>query len=160
MAKDEMEKADSVIAEANRPILDRDGAMGIASFADAISILEDSGIKIEDSVDYTSDGFDFLENKGLIVGVPFVIMDWRFHDGQWGAGVSCRIVTERGQRFTFVDFGVGIPKQLETVRDDRIKRGIAPAQAGLMCKRGLRESSYDVTDSKGNEVGATTYYIA
>ena len=139
---------------------------GITSFDDALSLLSESGVVPESMDDYGT-GFKVLDNKDRLIGVPFVILSWRFNDGDYetapgekGVFVSCEVVTKHGEKYIINDGGSGICRQLNMVSAQRQERNHPHPQNGLLVDGGLTKSEYEYTDEKGKTSPATTYYLS
>lgn len=149
-----------IAVEANKSVFNDADLSSIKSMDDALKALG-SVTEIEDYNDYGS-GFDVIEDKDLLKGVPFVIIEWRFsHSKQFDQEfVSALVMDENDRKSVVNDGSTGIYAQLRAVTDKRIKDNRPYPQAGLICRSGLRRSDYEVEDDKGKTIAATTYYIA
>lgn len=90
--------------------------------------------------------------KGRLVGVPLIVLDWTFNDGDNGEFVSARVITKPGERLVINDGSTGICQQLRELEMREETRAI-------FCKRGLRVSEYDYTDKDGTKRPAKTFYL-
>lgn len=162
MTSTEIAKPDNAAAVFNDDVLSR-----MSSFEDAIAAFKDAGIAPESVSDYGT-GFSILENKAALLGVPFVILDWRFNvsekftdeNGEPLHFVSAEVFTKHNEKWILNDGSTGIAKQLRAVTDARIERKHPAPQTGLLCEKGLTVSEYDYTDEKGRKSQASTYYLA
>jgi len=96
------------------------------------------------------DGSEFLKDKNVLVGTPFLILDWRFIEDEKSKReyVNVLIMGANGSKARFNDGGEGVYAQLKKVQEECGK-------VGLEVKGGLRRSDYT------NEHGAgTTYYLS
>lgn len=131
-----------------------DELRGIRSFEDARALAHavDGGIlDIADSE--LSTGFAVLDtdSKARLVGVPLVILDWRFQIGDKGEFVSLVVVTKSNEKLIINDGSTGIRDQMKRFTGE-------PRALGL--RHGLRVSEYDYTDKTTKEVSrAKTYYL-
>lgn len=139
---------------------DEDTLRGINSFDDALALVEKTHGKVVEADQVMGDGFTLLSNadKGMLVGLPMLLMDWRFSDGNHGGKmVSIHLLVQNKDRSTSKyivnDGSTGILEQLAALT---IKTG---QTGGLIVKRGFRVSEYDVEDEKGNIIQAKTYYL-
>lgn len=149
-----------VIAESNKRLMTDTDLSAIASFADAMSTVENTFGGVDDFANYGS-GFEVLDDKDKLLKTPFVILEFTFSQGEMGEFVSAPLVTEDGRKYILNDGSTGICKQLRDVRDRRLANGIFPAQQGVAVRKGLRVSSYKYTDpTTGKETPAKTYYLA
>lgn len=96
------------------------------------------------------DGSEFIKEKNVLVGSPFLILDWRFiiDEKTQREYVNVLIMGANGSKARFNDGGTGIYAQLKQIQEECGK-------VGVEVKGGLRRSDYV------NESGAgTTYYLA
>lgn len=147
-----------------------DTALGaIDSFDAALMLLQDAGVVVESAADYGS-GFSVVEKESL-VGVPFVIVEWRFNDGKFSEPfVSAECVTKHGDKVVINDGSTGICRQLREIAEQRENAGNPNARMGLVVPNGLTRTDYwfnedtKETSSKpqtGKGWGpARTYYLA
>lgn len=91
-------------------------------------------------------------DKDSLLGVPFVIVDWREMSGTFGPYAFVEIVTKDNRHGFLTDGGVGITDQLRTVHMATGRR------SGYVAKRGLRRSDY-TTEINGKPIDGTTYYL-
>src|SRR5689334_14069830 len=80
--------------------MDDDDLRAVNSIDDAMRLLSESGTPIEDfSQDYGS-GFSVLptDEKMRLIKVPFMVLEWRFSQGDNGEFVSAMIVTDKGEK--------------------------------------------------------------
>jgi hypothetical protein len=146
---------------------DDDTLSGITTVQDAFDLLSQSGSEVESFADEYGSGFEVIENKSALVGREFVIVEWRFTEGDYGPFVSAAIVTRDGQRVIVNDgsYKSGICEQLMRVTEKRAGKGVPETerQRGLVIRKGLRESRYTVAlpDKDGNMVDSpsVTYYL-
>lgn len=92
-----------------------------------------------------------LDNKDVLVGVPFYVIDWVFHDGDFGNFATAQVMTNAGDKFLLNDGSTGIADQLRMTQD---RKGIVP----FLAAKGLRRSDYE-KEIDGKITKATTYYI-
>jgi len=134
----------------------------ITSFADAAALLNDSGVAVEDYSDYGT-GFTVLktEHKDQLTGAPFVILEWRFTDGDNGEFVSALIVTKDNRKLVLNDGSTGIKDQLKAVTASRESSKHKNPTQGLVVPNGLTRSDYQYADPKTGELRpATTFYLS
>ena len=142
----------------------------IQTFSDAAAMLQAAGIILESIGEYGT-GFKLTDSKKL-VGVPFLILQWRFNAGAYGPEgfVSVEAVTKHNEKVIFNDGSTGIRDQLIKVTAEREAKGSSHPQAGLVVENGLTASEFfynAVTKeiSRLPQTGpdwspATTYYLA
>lgn len=93
-----------------------------------------------------------LDDKDKLVAVPFIVIDWEFHKGDFGEFVTVKVMTFAGDKFLLNDGSTGIAAQLRETYDE--KGAVVP----FRCMKGLRRSDYEkVVD--GKTIPASTYYI-
>jgi len=144
----------------NGPRFTDDQLADIQSFNDLQALFEAEGTVVDSFEDYGT-GFDVVDSKDQLIGKPFIILEWRFNDGDYGVFVSCLVVTEDNRKMILNDGSSGIRAQLESVTKRREAAGSDQPQRGLMCKRGLTVSRYQYVDSaSGESRPAATYYLA
>lgn len=114
----------------------------LISFGDAAEVLE-------------SDQFGpVLTDKDVLVGTPFLLVEWEENPGDFGdTFVTLKVITMDGRRFIVNDGSSGISQQLKLTTE---KTG---RTVGMSCRKGLRKSEYVYTNDHGAEIPATTYYI-
>lgn len=120
------------------------------TFADAMSAWDTAGGVVEMPTDWR------LVEKETLLGVPFLIHRFRFHDGganDEGEFVSVEVVTEDDRRLVFNDGGTGIYRQLVDWAAQSGRSG------GLLVRGGLRVSEYEYFDDKGKGHQAKTFYL-
>lgn len=129
----------------------------ITSFQEAVSAVTEEFGDVIDANEEIGTGFQILDNKDILCGVPFLIIKWEFHDskkykrdGEPSGFVSAFVVTENDERYVLNDGGTGICKQLLDL-SSRMKR-----YGGLLVRHGLKRSDYD-TEEFGE---GTTYYLS
>lgn len=135
-----------------------DAIRDLSTFADIAALFPDG---IIDGAQELGNGFSILDSddKGQLCNVPLVLIEWRFSDGNMGEFVSILTaqLSETGdivRRVIVNDGGTGIYQQLKefTSRTGR--------SAGMVLRKGLRESKYEYEDSDGVKRPAVTYYLA
>lgn len=127
----------------------------LASFEDALKLARElyGDAAVVAASEVIGDGFKLLDNKDQLIEVPFLAIAWDFHQGTHGEFVSVKVMTKDGQKFVLNDGSTGIRDQLMSYSANSGNYG------GLFCMKGLRRSDYTYTDEKGNESGASTYYL-
>lgn len=94
------------------------------------------------------------EERNKLIKQPFLIVRWDFYDGDYGEFVSCRLITPDNERYILNDGSTGIYAQLKLLTDEKGMRGM------LLCKKGLRVSTYDKELDNGKVIkDARTYYL-
>lgn len=150
-----------------------DALASIKSFDDAVALLNAQfGTESAESISDYGTGFTLITDKNVLIGIPFLIVQWRFNEGDYSSEfVSAELVTQAGDKIILNDGSTGIYRQLRGVTDQRIKAGkTANAYAGLAVPKGLTRTDYwfnedtKETSSKpqtGKGWGpAKTYYLA
>ena len=118
----------------NGPRFTDDQLAEIQSFNDLSALFDAEGVTVDSLEDYGT-GFEVVESKDQLIGKPFIILEWRFNDGDYGVFVSALLVTEDNRKMILNDGSSGIRAQLESVTKRREARGQDQPQRGLMCKR-------------------------
>lgn len=132
--------------------------------ANVRALLADTGTPSTDIDDILGTGFKVAENKDLLIGRPFLILDWHYTDGDHGVFVSLLAVTQT-EKIVINDGGSGILAQIQALESE----GYSGSAIRVM--RGLRKSEfwYDPNDPKGEKYKSqedpsyklgTTYYLA
>lgn len=141
------------------PDFSDDDFRNLETFEDALTLLTGAGLEIEEASSALGNGFAVLKNKDILVGVPFVAIQWRFTRGDNGEFVTAYVMakmpgSQGPNRFILNDGGTGIYQALKTYTD---KTG---RNKGLYVAHGLTRSDYMYTDEKsGEQRPATTYYL-
>jgi len=141
----------------NQTWLEDETLASIRTIEDAFDTLLGENVEVEDFDDY-GPGFSVVD-KSVLVGVPMLLLEWRFVAGDFDGFVSVAAVTQDGRKVIFNDGSTGIRAQLEKVTQSRKAKGNATPQMGLKVMGGLRVSQYTYTDDKGKERPAETYYL-
>jgi hypothetical protein len=124
----------------------------IKSLQDALTLARETYGEPQDVSEVLGNGFNVLPtaDKGRLVGVPFLIMEWRFYQGDQGEAVALMLVTEQGEKLIVNDGSTGIREQLKSL-----------PRKPVIVRRGLVCSDYDYTNPATGEVSrATTYYLS
>lgn len=140
---------------------DADLAM-ITDFQSAIDKMNELNIVPESMSDYGT-GFEIAKDKSNLVGVPFLILDWRFNKSDHSDErpfVSAAIVTKDGRKLILNDGGTGICEQLTNVTAQREAKNHPTPQSGLIVKDGLTRSDYSYVNDNGKTSQATTFYLS
>jgi hypothetical protein len=87
------------------------------------------------------------DEKYRLIGVPILLLDWRFNPGDFGDDfVSIQAMTQdeagKASKLIINDGGSGICRDLKTYTKKTGRMG------GLICRRGLRVSEYDTIADK------------
>lgn len=115
-------------------------------------------------------------DKDALINVPFMIVDYRFQEGDSGPFVSAVIVTKNpisinggapGSKFVVNDGSTGIMAQLERIEAERAESHDDEIKP-LYCEHGLRKSDYVRRDENNEPIlnertgapeRAVTYYL-
>ena len=115
---------------------------------------EDIVAKYGGEVDTMESPWKLVDKRDLL-GVPFIIADFRFLTGDYGEDcVAVRAMTQDNVRIVFTDGSTGIRTQLKHYQQVKHRNG------GIVCPNGLRVSEYEYTDPEGKTKPAKTYYVA
>lgn len=137
--------------------LSSDDLAAMSTWEEAAALLEKSGAVIE----IFGDGFNVVD-KDELRGVPFMIVDMHFSQGDYGEFVSVCAITKNQDKVVFNDGSTGVYAQIKGLVE---RRGTA---IGLVVERGIRVSEYyrnEKTGETANEkvnadyVPAKTYYL-
>lgn len=128
----------------------------IDNISDARQALMDVGVPVMSSANLFGDGAELIKDKSLLVGSPFLVIDWRFITDEKTKReyVSVLIISPAGQKGRFNDGSTGVYKQLKEVTEQY------GGPIGIDCKNGLRASEYDVENEAGGKEAAVTYYLS
>jgi hypothetical protein len=161
--KQQMQRyADKLVAEVMNTgdDWDEETLRNITSFDDAVRLVEETHGPIVSADEELGDGFTLLstEDKDLLIGLPMLLMAWRFNDGDAGRFVSIRVLVQNRDksvsRYIFNDGSTGICEQLAKFQ---LRTGRA---GGLKVQNGLRRSDYLYEDpTTGEQRPASTYYL-
>lgn len=112
---------------------------GIASFDDAVKLAADVWGGITPAGEHIGNGFSVVpkDQKERLVGVSFVVLAMKFHDGDHGEYVSMLLVTSNGDRLILNDGSTGIYYQARTLVE------LTGRSGGFSVSDGLRVSEYD-----------------
>jgi hypothetical protein len=124
------------------------------TFGAVLNELSQSGqIAAADAISVFGDGLPIVKDKNTLVGVPLIITGWKFNDGDHGEFVSLTVVSETGKMQIVNDGSSGIYSQMRAYED-------AGRTDAILCRHGLRASSYTYTDAKtGAAKPAVTFYL-
>ncbi len=162
-AKNENEKpqraTDLIPVEAMRiKTWDEDTLRGIDSFEAALALTEEKFGPVVSAADVLGDGFRRIDNKAALVGVPLVLMEWNFYEGDFGKFVAVRALGKADDgslmKVIFVDGSSGICEDLARYTMKTQRNG------GLVVRGGLRVSEYTYYDEKlDRNIPAQTFYL-
>ncbi len=101
------------------------------------------------------DGSTMIENKKTLIGMEFIVLDWRFvvDSATNREYVNVLIMNRTGDKGRFNDGSTGIAEQCRQYEEAFGRRG------GIHCQRGLRVSEYNYTNEKGEVSLARTFYF-
>jgi hypothetical protein len=150
-----------------------DDLRSLTSFDQALALTEQTHGEIVDAERELGNGFRVLDNKdkAKLVGVPVILMDWTFNDGNFGKFVSVYLVSKNEDgsigRWILNDGSTGIAAVLAEYTNKTDRRG------GLLVRGGLRFSEYtycgecrhavnpgEDMEHKSEHGLARTYYLA
>lgn len=139
-----------------------------------LAFFADAGINVNDNEADGIKSLDIVDNKDKLIGVPFLIVQWRFNesdkykneDGTNGTFVSAEIMLTDGTLLVLNDGSTGIARQLRELSDRRIEAGHGMPYAGRAVNKGLRKSEYDLPIEKvvngkivTEDTHGVTYYL-
>jgi len=158
-----MAKEDAVVK--STPVVSDAQLADIQSFDDAIQLVQDVfGGRLIDVSSEMGTGFRILENKDLLVGVPFIIIRVTENEGDYqDSFVSLTLVTQKNEKYVLNDGSTGIRAQVL----DYFTRNPDRVGDPILVKSGLRKSEYYFNENT-REVSnkpqpgfspAATYYL-
>lgn len=135
-----------------------DELRNIESFDDALRLMQEAGIEVEDAADAIGDGFILLDDKRKLENVPLIFITWSESTGEQGEYTVARVVARMENatvgKFVVVDGSeTGIHYQLK-----EYSRTHGGKVGGLTAIGGLRISDYEV-EIDGKKQKASTAYI-
>jgi hypothetical protein len=127
----------------------------IDNLADARNALTNAGVAIIASGVLFGDGSEFIQDKSRLVGVPFLVLDWRFiiDEDTKREYVNVLVMNGQGGKARFNDGSTGVYQQLKHVTEET---GVV----AIECRLGLRKSEYTFTNDKNETSKAVTYYLS
>ncbi|MFD9893705.1 hypothetical protein ACFWY9_30535 [Amycolatopsis sp. NPDC059027] len=140
----------------------------VKSWDDALTFLQGEGIDVvsaSDVEEFLGDGFTYVE-KNALINIPFVILQVnRIMSPSYDVPMTTiRAMTATDKKVKFVDFSTGVNEEI-TSFEERSGR----SAVGLVVKRGLRVSEYDVCDEckraqctehpDAKQIKASTFYL-
>jgi hypothetical protein len=132
-ALDEMNP--EIIAQATN--FTEDDLRNLTDFDEAVRLTQQTlGEPVAVASKEIGDGFALIDDKTQLVGVPMLLMEWTFRDGDFGTYVSVRGMTESGKKFIINDGSTGIAEDLAKFTERTGRLG------GLLVAKGLRVSEY------------------
>ena len=150
-----------------RAAIDDGMLRNISSWDDLGTIVAEQKIPVENLTAYGT-GVIVCDDKNRLLGVPFIIVAYAFHDGDNGEFVSAVAVTktpltinsQETCKVVINDGSTGILAQIRAIETERVESGSDVIQP-LYCPAGLRKSTYDYEDPATGKVNkATTFYLA
>lgn len=149
------------VVQSTRIITDSD-LKALSTFTDAYRLLGTLGVDVHDANVEVGTGFKLTKNKDMLLGIPFIMVEWDFYDGDFvnpdsdaNEFVAITLVTEDGGKYIITDGSTGLCQELRDYTDRHEGR-----RQGLLCKDGLRVSRYDHNVPGSKEGPDATYYIA
>ena len=119
----------------------------IASWTDAVQALDSTaGIA---SISGLEEWGPVVKDKDSLIDVEFLIVEWKFHQGNFGEYAAALILTPDNEKHVLTDGSSGIYAQLKQLTAETGRT------QGLHAKKGLRRSDYEI-----NGKPASTYYLA
>jgi hypothetical protein len=124
----------------------------ITTFDEAVAKFGDKPVL--NAADMLGDGFSLVKDKMSLVGVPFMVLRYKFHMGTHGTFVTMHVITNKNDKLIINDGSTGIASQVQEL-DEKFQTNWLP----MAVNNGLRVSDYEYTDDKGNEKSARTFYL-
>lgn len=134
----------------------------MTTFDDAVERMDSFGVFTLDQY-HELTGFGILPGtmKSVLVGVPFLIVQYQFRVGKYDSSfVECHIITTQNNRYFMRDSSRGIHEQLRQIHRDRVAQDHPAPEHGVYARKGLdfRDNPYETPD--GVKLTSRTYYIA
>lgn len=129
-------------------IMNDDILANMKSFKDALEATSNVYGNVLEAGEILGNGFHKIDKKHL-VGVGFIIVDYKFQIGEFGEDyVFVQVVTVTDKKVFFTDGSTGIREQL------RVLQGLG-IRGGVLVPNGLAVSEYEYEGKP-----AVTYYLA
>lgn len=126
--------------------LDKQTLRDIASFEDAVSLSAEAYGAVQDYAKDYGSGFDIVD-KAIFVNKTICILEWRFASGDYGDDTSkfviATVVAKDDSKGIITDGSTGLCDQLLQISAEEGRFG------GLIVRKGLRESTYDICANCG-----------
>lgn len=126
--------------------IDREQLRGITSFDDAVKLSAEVHGAVQDYAEEYGSGFDVVD-KSIFVNKTIAILEWRFASGDYGGEtakfVIATVVAKDDSKGIITDGSTGLCEQLLRISADEGRYG------GLIVRKGLRESTYDICSNCG-----------
>jgi hypothetical protein len=126
---------------AEGPFFSDDKLRAMDNFEDVLAAFAAEGIQLLDASDWVGAGSDLIDKERLL-GVPFLLIQWKFlqsQDYEGSSFVVCHILTRHNERLMFMDGSKG------GIRDDLIEASKNTNQFhAMIVKNGLRKSDYGI----------------
>ena len=134
------------------------------SAEDFLAFIGDTGVATLDGSEEFGDGFALVKDKDSLVGIPMLIVEFQFNEGDFGDFVAVRAFRmDNKEKVVIIDGSTGIRDQVsrwvEHITGAKYELGRTYIQP-IRLKRGLVRSEYDYTDGKGKTSKAVTHYFA
>ncbi|MGE3429253.1 MAG: hypothetical protein AB7I44_21100 [Hyphomicrobiaceae bacterium] len=133
----------------------------ITSFTDAAYKLYEQGVFIDLQYEEFT-GFGILpgNQKERLVGVTFLIIQYEFKVGKYGASfVDCHLITTNNERLVLRDSSQGIHEQLKSLCATRTKANHPYPNMGVYVRKGLRYQDNAYVNAQGESLTSRTYYL-
>lgn len=149
------------------PKYDMATRMNLQTFEDAIRLGMEHGIVV--SSEEMGDGFMPIPDVDMLIGLPFVIVDWHYgKNKKYGTDfIIIRLITKHNEKYMMIEGSTGIMRQLQMYEQ------LAEQKIGTYrCMKGLSKSEYFystelkqvvpetyISQYDGDKIQAATYYI-
>lgn len=153
LSKDEIEDKRRELVRMETGVIetpDDAGAMEYDTFDDVAALMATA----PEGEILTLDDYKKLDDKALLLNIPFFINRWWFTEGDMGTFAVLRIITKRqgqNEKWVVTDGSTGIMAQLREVTKRTGKT------AGLLVRNGLRVSEYTADTETGPKMAKTFY---
>lgn len=156
---DEIDQVEAMVGheiESFSSVFTNEELANVESFSDAVKLAADEFGGVINAHEDKNLGTGFRltsdEDKYRLIGVPLLLLDWRFNPGDFGDDyVSIHAVQQNedgsASKLVINDGGTGICRDLKVYTQKTNRMG------GLFVKRGLRVSEYDTIADGGPDNG-------
>lgn len=134
----------------------------IDNYVDAVNLLRGEGALTDQQASELT-GFGLLpgKDKELLLGVPFLIIQYEFKVGRDSSSfVECAIITTHDDKHLLRDSSKGIYVQLRNVYEERVATGNPNPDLGYPVRKGLTYQDHNYTGLTGETTKSRTYYLA
>lgn len=135
------------------PIMDDETLGSLGSFSDVLGLAQSVGATVVEYSEEFGSGFTLVKDKNQLLGVEFMIVEMKIHEGVHGDFSVLHLVTIDDRKMIIVDGSTGIHAQVSAM----LSKGVSQF---VHVKDGLNRSDYTYTDENGKEIPASTFYLS